>query len=442
MYFILQKTWMLLIWDLHINSRIKDKIINELKSYISSSSEKNIIFLGDYVYHFSYDRWALLSLYTLFLELYSQWKNVYILSGNHDWLGSTFVFEEAKMTYEMITKNIFSDQKWWKIEFVTSPKVENIEWEDVLFLPYYLNTQKLEPLFGNVWVEYTEIENTIKSLLQSKKKNEQISAHINQVLLDYIKKYPKLTVIHHYYIEWVNFPWQRARFYFNDIALSHLFCDLENIKMISSHLHQGFVYKNYLCTGSVRNTSPLEVNHVKTLFQYSHNSIKWKMIFINPYFLIDSSSLGVRNNDLLFSVDWESGWEMKQLDEVSLDQFILDTIEQNKKNYFWSEHWKVEFDSEFHLNKKDISVSLKVDDVDYDKIFEYMDENLYKKLKDFKLKKHVVVSKDLSNKLDIEWKNLSQWFSDRKNLLKDYLKAKYPEDNEKYLDFLRKEKIL
>ena len=26
--------------------------------------------------------------------------------------------------------------------------------------------------------------------------------------------------------------------------------------------------------------------------------------------------------------------------------------------------------------------------------------------------------------------------------IKDYLKAKYPEDNEKYLDFLRKEKIL
>ena len=44
--------------------------------------------------------------------------------------------------------------------------------------------------------------------------------------------------------------------------------------------------------------------------------------------------------------------------------------------------------------------------------------------------------------MDVEWKNLSQWFSDRKNLLKDYLKAKYPEDNEKYLDFLRKEKIL
>jgi hypothetical protein len=67
---------------------------------------------------------------------------------------------------------------------------------------------------------------------------------------------------------------------------------------------------------------------------------------------------------------------------------------------------------------------------------------LYKKLKDFKLKKHLVVSKDLSDKLDIDWRNLSQWFSDRKNLLKDYLKAKYPEDNEKYLDFLRKEKIL
>jgi hypothetical protein len=130
------------------------------------------------------------------------------------------------------------------------------------------------------------------------------------------------------------------------------------------------------------------------------------------------------------------------LGEGFLDQFIFDVIEQNKQNYLWSEFRKIDFDENVNLNKKDISISLKVDNINYDKVFEYIDEDLYKKLKDFKLKKHLVVSKDLSDKLDIDWRNLSQWFSDRKNLLKDYLKAKYPEDNEKYLDFLRKEKIL
>ncbi|MCK9467184.1 MAG: metallophosphoesterase [Candidatus Absconditabacterales bacterium] len=433
---------MLLIGDLHINSRIKDRVLEELKKHISNSSEKNIIFLGDYVYHFAYDRTALLSLYTLFLELFSQGKNVYILSGNHDWIGNTFVFEEAKMTYEMITKNVFSDQTGGKIEFITRPKVENIEGEDILFLPYYLTNGSVDSLQNNFGADYTEIENTITTLSQSNKKNEQISAHINQVLLDYIKKYPKLTVIHHYYIEGISFPGQRARFYFNDIALSHLFCDLENIKMISGHLHQGFVYKNYLCTGSVRSTSPLETNHIKALFQYSNNSIKGKLIFINPYFFIDNSNINKINKDSLFPIDGENKQEISQLTEAFVDQFILDTIEQNKQYYLGSEYRKVDFDENFSLDKKDISISLKVEEINYDKIYQHIDQDFYKKLKDFKLKKHLVVSKDLSDKLDIEGKNLSQGFSDRKNLLKEYLKVKYPEDNEKYLDFLRKEKIL
>lgn len=128
----------------------------------------------------------IISLYFVSRTVFSM-KNVYILSGNHDWLGSTFVFEEAKMTYEMITKSTSSDHKWWKIEFITSPKVENIEWEDVLFLPYYLSDWVVSSSQSSTSVDYTEIESMITTLSQSKKKNEQISAHINQVLLDYIK---------------------------------------------------------------------------------------------------------------------------------------------------------------------------------------------------------------------------------------------------------------
>jgi len=447
---------MLLVGDLHINSRVKDRIVDIIRKYVlDHSDERNIIFLWDYVYHFSYDRVALLSLYTLFLELFSQWKNVYILAWNHDWIGNTFVFEEAKRTYEMISNNFVWENKWWKIEFITKPKVENIEWEDVLFLPYFLEigeSLEITSQARNDWINESfsvEIGKTIKTLFESKKKNEIISAKVNQMLLDYVQKYSKLTVIHHYYIEWINFPWQRGRFYFNDIAISKLFCELPNIKMISGHLHQWFVYKNYLCTGSLRNTSPLEVNHIKMLFKYSDNSAKWSMVFVNPYLLIDQMSSWVKSKptwsaggDINLYPSMFSDWQNSKINEEFVAEFVLSTIEQNKNNYKWSDVWDVDFDLEYKIENKDISVSMKVEDMDYDKIYDYIDQDLYKRLKDVKLKKNLVVTKDLFEKMDIEWKNLTQWFSDWKNLLKDYLKNKYPNENQKYLDFLKKERII
>lgn len=447
---------MLLVGDLHIHSRVKDRIVDIIRKYVlDHSDERNIIFLWDYVYHFSYDRVALLSLYTLFLELFSQWKNVYILAWNHDWIGNTFVFEEAKRTYEMISNNFVWENKWWKIEFITKPKVENIEWEDVLFLPYFLEigeSLEIASQACNDWINESfsvEIGKTIKTLFESKKKNEIISAKVNQMLLDYVQKYSKLTVIHHYYIEWINFPWQRGRFYFNDIAISRLFCELPNIKMISGHLHQWFVYKNYLCTGSLRNTSPLEVNHIKMLFKCSDNSAKWSMVFVNPYFLIDQMSFWAKSKST-WSADRDidlyssmlSEWQNSKINQEFVDEFVLSTIEQNKVNYKWSDIWDVDFNLEYKIENKDISVSMKVEDMDYDRIYDYIDQDLYKRLKDVKLKKNLVVTKDLFEKMDIEGKNLTQWFSDWKWLLKDYLTNKYPEEFDKYLDFLKKEKII
>ncbi len=440
---------MLLIWDLHINSRVKDRVIDGMRKYIQDNNqEKNIIFLWDYVYHFSYDRVALLQLYNFFLELFSQWKNVYVLAGNHDWVGNTFVFEEAKRTFETI--NEVRSEKWdvrvGKLEFITTPRVENIEGDDVLFLPYFLdNNQVLEialqarndRLNENI---IQEIEKNIKILSESKKKNERISAKVNQILLDYVNKYDNLTVIHHYYVEWINFPWQRGRFYFNDIAISKLFCDLKNIKMISGHLHQWFVYKNYFCTGSVWNTSPLEVNQAKMLFKYSNWKLKAKMFFVNPYILIDNGE--VKNDKNKPPLITPSKGDKTKVDEEFVENFLDNMINENKENYSWSEVWNVDFNSEYKIEDKDISVSIKVEDLNYDEIYDYVDEDLFKKLKDVKLKKNLKVTKDLFEKLDIEWKNLSQWFSDWKNLLKDYLTNKYPEEFEKYLDFLKEEKIL
>lgn len=426
---------MLLFGDLHINSRICDRVIETMNSWINQNpDEKNLIFLWDYVYHFSYDREALLKLYTLFLDLYKEWKNVYILAWNHDWLWNTFVFEEAKRTYEII-KNIFDGwSRGGKIEFVTQPKVENIEWEDVLFLPYCLELWEVVPnnnekyssstVWNDNWnAKMIEIENTLKTLSNSQNKNERFSAELNKLLLKYYQKYGKLTIMHHYYTEWVNFPGQRWRFYFDDIALSHLFCELDGLKLISGHLHQWFAYKNYFCTWSVRNTSPLEINQAKMLFRYSKWWIDGKMFFVNPYFQIKNIE------------NWQ------KIDDAFLQNFQNSVINENIENY-QNQWWNVQIQSDYELKNKDVSISLSVGDINYDDIYSYIDENLFKQLKDVKLKKIYAKTEDIFEKMDIEWKNLTSWFSDWKWLLKDYLMNKYPDDYQKYLDFLKNEKII
>lgn len=424
---------MLLFWDLHINSRICDRVIQSMKQRVDQNpNENNLIFLWDYVYHFSYDREALLSLYTFFLQLYGQGKNVYILSGNHDRLGNTFVFEEAKRTYEIIKKISNSDSEW-KIEFITDPKVEEIEWENILFLPYFLSEW---PLLYSEWQEWwlwdfslrsewqvVEIWNSIKALKDSKNKNERFSAYINKLLLDYYKKYGNLTVMHHYYTEWVNFPGQKWRFYFNDVALSHLFCELDWLKLISWHLHQWFAYKNYFCVWSVRSTSPLEINQAKFLFKYFDGNMQWKMFFVNPYFQLE-------NLERKFVID-----------DKFLKDFESKIIKDNINNYM-NQDRNVQIQSEYELKNKDISISLKVDDINYDDMYSYIDENVFKNLKDVKLKKNFAKTDDLFEKMDVEWKNLTSWFSDRKWLLKEYLNAKYPDEYDKYVEFLKWEKIL
>jgi len=59
---------MLLIGDIHITTKYSNQILDAIKDYVTAfSHEKNIVFMGDYMYMFSYDRKALGMLFDLFL---------------------------------------------------------------------------------------------------------------------------------------------------------------------------------------------------------------------------------------------------------------------------------------------------------------------------------------------------------------------------------------
>ncbi|MDO4714190.1 MAG: hypothetical protein Q4B28_06195 [bacterium] len=97
-----------------------------------------------------------------------------------------------------------------------------------------------------------------------------------------------LTLIHHYYLNKEQFPGYRSSFAFKDIALSEQLLDVDGLKMISGHLHAPFVYKNYLCTGSVWATSPLEANQLKGVWKYQQGRLDFYALQMITYFQLEA----------------------------------------------------------------------------------------------------------------------------------------------------------
>ncbi len=406
---------MLLIWDIHINARFQDKIIEQLDSYVHQhTDEKHIIFCGDFVYHFSYDRNALLALYHFFLQLLQEGKYLYILAGNHDWLGNLFVFEEAKKAFEIVN-SITHDQG--KIFFITQPQTHNIEGQKMLFLPYTIDVKNMETKKAELPIN---IQWTIDLLRQSTNKNELLSAAVNEYLWSAIAGEKDLLVIHHYYINNTKFPGQKSKFNYKDVALHEDILKQTNIKLISWHLHQSFAHGNYVCLGSVRSTTPLEANQNKFLFQYRNGTLEATQSDINPYIVVEQ---------------WT--WSFSQSD---LEAKIKNILEENKKNLH-SDFRNISFiDNPPEL--KNISLSIKTDAIDYQNIDEYISPELRVQIKDIKLKKESIELNELLENFEISAKNLSTGFADWKDILKSYLMKKHGNEYDKYEKKLKELKLL
>ncbi len=404
---------MLLIWDIHITSKHKDRIIQELKFFIqNNNSEQNIIFLGDYVYHFSYDRTALLTLYHFFVELFEQGKSVYILAWNHDRLGNSFVFEEAQKAFDIIQK--YDNNHKGKLQFITQPTQTIIENKNILFFPFMIQIPE-----NQTNKQPNRLKN-IEHLQISSNKNEQTSWKINQNLAYYLEKNPESLIIHHYYFNKTKLPGQKSQFSYKDIALNQELLDNTDLQFISWHLHQACSYKNYLCTGSIRSTSPLETNQEKFLFQFDtdKNIYKANPIRINPY------------------VEFQ---QEKKITKETMEKTFQELTENSNNNLIWTQHIQIE-KSDF-LPLQYTSLTIVWDTLDYEQLQEYINEDLSNQIWQIKLKKQSVNNDILLEKLQLSSQD-NQSFWDRKKLLKDYLLQKYQSEYWEYESFLQELKVL
>ena len=139
--------------------------------------------------------------------------------------------------------------------------------------------------------------------------------------------------------------------------------------MLSGHLHQPFSWKNYFCLGSVRYTSSLESNQLKVLAHYDipTKKLTLQQTQINPYFLIEQQS----STDDLFGEKTSSS-----LDESGLQNFIKDVTLESQKNFADQSSRQIEFVPQKLKNLSDATINLRVDDLDYDKIDEFISPDL------------------------------------------------------------------
>lgn len=425
---------MLIIGDVHINTRMQHRIIDTIRDFCDRfSDEKHIVFVGDFMYHFSYDRQALLELYELFVSLFSQRKNVYVLAGNHDRLGNSFLYEEGKKAFDIINNTHPN-----KLHFITEPETHVIEGQTIFFLPYMIDNAFLEkdlcspspfvkgPVPSgvgqgdstNLFSAINPIQEQIAILEQSTNRQEKLSAMINRIAYDAIQQHKDLLIIHHYYINKTVFPGQKSQFAFKDVALSEHFLDMTNVKMISGHLHQSFTHKNYLCTGSIRHTSSLENNHIKYLFRYN---IEKKEVFaypylINPYIVCDYTS--------------------QTIDQDMLQKYVDAVLSQTEKNILTSQQRNINLEKVQRIDRNCIHVSIKTPQINYEEMHTYISDELRGHLADVQLKK-ISMQADLDNTIDMLQSQQRETFADWKAMLKIYLQHKYGQEFDAYDTFLK-----
>lgn len=122
------------------------------------------------------------------------------------------------------------------------------------------------------------------------KDSDDLNAYISEIVGQRTyAQHHQLTIIHHYYVAETAFPGLQVKFGYKDLALQPHWLDDDRLVLISGHIHHAFSYKNYLCVGAVRSTSPVEFNQLQYLFSYNIATKKViaHQVALNPYLQIE-----------------------------------------------------------------------------------------------------------------------------------------------------------
>jgi hypothetical protein len=404
---------MLLIWDIHATRKRVDACIDSIQLLVERyPDDDTLVFVGDYVYHFSYDMVALHALFTYWVELVKKWKKLIILAWNHDWIQNQFVFEQAKVAFDLFQ----SEVQDWSLQYITQPTYIDIQWQDCLLFPF---TAKFDT--EEVRSEYAELSDSSHT-------KERLSWTANSILhtmidtwksehLEHTSK--KLLLIHHRYIAGKAFPWQFARFSYQSPALSNHRLDDDRLMIVSWHLHQPFVEKNYCCIWSIWSTSPLEINQQKYLFQFDPETKKCNAhpSSLNPYLQFTSEEVAVK----------------------SIQQLCEEVDQRSRKHLLW---WNLVV--EVHERLWDISLSdttLTLITDAHDGL-QSVPDSIKQAVGTVRIKQSKETLETLISTMQDSSLLLDESFADWKTLLWEFLKAKFGDKAEQYQKDLEKLEVI
>lgn len=420
---------MLLIPDIHINAKHARAILHEISTYIEANADQqNIVFLGDYMYMFSYDRQALSDLLDLFLAQRHAGKNVYILAGNHDWLGQHFIYHEGKKLADILNRTSSQhSQQNNKLHFITEPETHTIEGQKILFLPYnkaflssYLETARnwLANNLESQNAHTSSIATTCERLLSSANSSEQLSGSLNTYLLQHTA--PNQAIIHHYYMAEVKLPWQEAIFHYRDIALDPQRAQAAPL-LVSGHIHKSFVYHNYLCVGSIWYTTSGERDHAKWMWKRDTSnaqktglamSFHASQAIINPYLSrgdnVPLSTTAAAERFASIAQQDISLWETTRSAPIQITTTTQPLTSTNNTTII------------IYTQQSASQIEATIDDT------------TKQGFADIQLKHRAASNEDMSELLDISQYNIQQSLTDWKELAKKYILSIYQDQSDKY----------
>lgn len=141
---------------------------------------------------------------------------------------------------------------------------------------------------------------------------------------------------------------------------------------------------------------------------------------------------------------WTADLFSQEFKAISQDDILSHrkSVQDNVSKNFESKSFEIESHFNDNLDMKNVSLSVSVEKLQYENMYEFIEPKLQQELQNVQLKKNTTSTEKLLEQLERPDLAGQQSFGDWLELLKNFLKKQYPEDYEEYEKLLQEMKIL